>query len=292
LIGSMPAFASRVIAWLGVWSSARAVAGAALIGFSAAAPPVVAQTAEAVDRSALRVCADANNLPFSNEKGEGFENKIAELLAAELGVPVRYTWYPDSVGFIRNTLNARKCDLIIGTVSGNDLLQNTNPYYRSIYCLVHRQGDKAAPASLDDPVLQTVSIGIIAGTPPVTILAQKGLLAHIRSYPLVVDTRFDSPARRLVNDVAGGEVDVGIVWGPIAGYFAKQNSPRLVVVPLPMEGARVRLDSRITMGVRPNEPEWKRTINALIRKNQKEIDKILLDYGVPLLDEKGQPLTQ
>jgi quinoprotein dehydrogenase-associated probable ABC transporter substrate-binding protein len=291
LTGSMPALTSKVTAWLGVRSAAVGAAAAALIGFSAAVSPAAAQTAEAIDRSALRVCADPNNLPFSNEKGEGFENKIAELLAAELGVPVRYTWYPDSVGFIRNTLSAYKCDLIIGTVSGNDLLQNTNPYYRSIYCLVHRQGDKAAPVSLDDPVLQTASIGIIAGTPPVTILAQKGLLAHIRSYPLVVDTRFDSPARKLVDDVAGGEVDVGIVWGPIAGYFAKQNSPQLVVVPLPMEGTRIRLDSRITMGMRPNEPEWKRTINDLIRKKQKEIDQILLSYGVPLLDEKGQPIT-
>jgi quinoprotein dehydrogenase-associated probable ABC transporter substrate-binding protein len=276
---------------LGVGSSVLGVAAAALIGFSAAVSPAAAQTAEAVDRSALRVCADPNNLPFSNEKGEGFENKIAELLAAELEVPVRYTWYPDSVGFIRNTLNARKCDLIIGTVSGNDLLQNTNPYYRSIYSLVHRQGDKAAVVSLDDPVLQTASIGIIAGTPPVTILAQKRLLSHLRSYPLVVDTRFESPARKLVNDVAAGEVDIGIVWGPIAGYFAKQSSPPLAVVPLPMEGARIRLDARITMGVRPNEPEWKRKINSLIRKKQPEITQILLDYGVPLLDEKGEPIT-
>jgi quinoprotein dehydrogenase-associated probable ABC transporter substrate-binding protein len=287
----MPALASRVPGWLGARSFAVGIAAAALIGFSAAVSPAAAQTAEAVDRSALRVCADPNNLPFSNDKGEGFENKIAELLAAELKVPVRYTWYPDSVGFIRNTLNARKCDLIIGTVSGNDLLQNTNPYYRSIYCLVHRQGDNATPISLDDPALQTASIGIIAGTPPVTILAQKGLLSHLRSYPLVVDTRFDSPARKLVNDVAAGEVDVGIVWGPIAGYFAKQNSQPLVVVPILMEGARIRLDARITMGVRYNEPEWKREINSLIRRKQPEITRILLDYGVPLLDEQGQPIT-
>jgi quinoprotein dehydrogenase-associated probable ABC transporter substrate-binding protein len=263
----------------------------AIVAVALVAPSARAQTAEAVDRSALRVCADPNNLPFSNDKGEGFENKIAELLAAELGVPLRYTWFPDSVGFIRNTLNARACDLIIGTVSGNDLLQNTNPYYRSVYSIVYRPGGAKAPASIDDPVLKTASIGIVAGTPPATLLAQKGLLGHLRSYPLVVDTRFDSPARRLVHDVATGEVDVGIVWGPIAGYFAKQESPALAVLPLQVAESHLRLDFRITMGVRPNEPEWKRTINSLLRKKQADITQILLDYGVPLLDEKGEPIT-
>jgi quinoprotein dehydrogenase-associated probable ABC transporter substrate-binding protein len=274
-------------------ATVRALLAAAFAATAAVAlsSPADAQTAEAVDHSALRVCADPNNLPFSNDKGEGFENKIAELLAAELGVPVRYTWFPDSVGFIRNTLNARACDVVIGTVSGNELLQNTNPYYRSVYSLVYRPDSAKAPASIDDPVLQTASIGIVAGTPPATILAQKGLLGHLHSYPLIVDTRFDSPARRLVHDVATGEVDVGVVWGPIAGYFAKQESPPLAVLPLQVAERHLRVDFRITMGVRNNEPEWKRTINSLIRKKQAEITQILLDYGVPLLDEKGQPIT-
>ena len=274
-------------------AAVRALLAAAIAAMAAGAfaPPTGAQTAEAVDRSALRVCADPNNLPFSNEKGEGFENRVAELLATELGVPIRYTWFPDSVGFIRSTLNARTCDLVIGTVAGNELLQNTNPYYRSVYSIVYRSESEKAPESIDDPVLQTASIGIVAGTPPATILAQKGLLGHLRSYPLVVDTRFDSPARRLVHDVATGEVDVGIVWGPIAGYFAKQESPPLAVMPLRLAESHLRLDFRITMGVRPNEPVWKRTINGLIRKKQPEITQILLEYGVPLLDEKGEPIT-
>lgn len=261
------------------------------MGVAAWMPPALAQTAEAVDRTALRVCADPNNLPFSNEKGEGFENKIAELLAAELGVPVRYTWFPDSVGFIRSTLRARKCDIVIGTVAGNDLVQNTNPYYRSAYSILFRRDGELAPTSLDDPALQAASIGIVAGTPPVTLLAQNGLLANLHSYHLVVDTRFESPARQLVHDVAVGEVDVGVLWGPIAGYFAKQESAPLTVVPLVAAEHAVKLDFRITMGVRHNEPEWKRAINALIRKKQPEITKILLDYGVPLLDEKGQPIA-
>jgi quinoprotein dehydrogenase-associated probable ABC transporter substrate-binding protein len=284
----MPGFRPLLVERLAAVVRGPIVAAAAAM---ALAPPAIAQTAEAVDRAALRVCADPNNLPFSNDKGEGFENKIAGLLAAELGVAIRYTWFPDSVGFIRNTLNARACDLIIGTVSGNELLQNTNPYYRSVYSMVYRPGSAKAPASIDDPVLQEASIGIVAGTPPATILAQKGLLGHLRSYPLVVDTRFDSPARRLVHDVATGEVDVGIVWGPIAGFFAKRESPPLAVLPLQVAESHLRLDFRITMGVRYNEPEWKRTINGLIRKKQAEITQILLDYGVPLLDEKGRPIT-
>jgi quinoprotein dehydrogenase-associated probable ABC transporter substrate-binding protein len=261
-----------------------------LIALSAAGHPAAAQTGETVDHTMLRVCADANNLPFSNDKGEGFEQKIAELLAADLGVPVRYTWFPDTIGFIRNTLGARKCDLIIGTAAGNDLVQNSNPYSRSTYAFVYRP-DVHPVTSIDDPILQSASIGIIAGTPPVTLLMQKGLLGHLRSYQLLVDTRFNSPGRDLAHDVAAGAVDVGILWGPIAGYHAKHETPPLVVAPLPAQEGPMPLDFRITMGMRPNEPEWKRTINDLIRKKQKEIDQILLSYGVPLLDEKGQPIT-
>jgi quinoprotein dehydrogenase-associated probable ABC transporter substrate-binding protein len=257
---------------------------------AAAARPAAAQTSETVDHSALRVCADANNLPFSNDKGEGFENKIAELVAKDLGVPVHYTWFPDTVGFIRNTLGARKCDLIIGTAAGNELVQNSNPYYRSTYAFIYR-ADVHPVTSIDDPVLQSAAIGVIAGTPPATLLMQKGLLAHLRSYQLLVDTRFNSPGRDLVHDVATGAIDVGILWGPIAGYYAKQETPPLVVTPLPAQQGPLPLVFRITMGMRPNEPDWKRTINDLIRKKQTEIDQILLSYGVPLLDEKGQPIT-
>jgi quinoprotein dehydrogenase-associated probable ABC transporter substrate-binding protein len=259
---------------------------------SATAPvPADAAGAEAVDHSALRVCADPNNLPFSNEKGEGYENKIAELLAAELGVPVRYTWYPDAPGLVRATLRARTCDLIIGTVSGSDMLQNTNPYFRSAFALVYRANADHPVTSLDDPALKDMSIGIIAGTPPATLLAMKGLLGHLHAYALVVDTRYDHPAKDLVDDVAAGKVDVGVLWGPIAGYFAKQANPPLTVVPLTAEPSPVKLDYRITMGVRHNELEWKRKIDQLIIKKQKEINEILLSYGVPLLDEQGQQIT-
>ena len=254
--------------------------------------PVSAQTSETVDTTSVRVCSDPNNLPFSNEKGEGFENKIAELLASDLGVPVRYTWYPDSMGFIRSTLNARRCDIVMGTVSGNELLQNSNPYYRSTYALIYKADRGLTLKSLDDPVLQNLKIGAIAGTPPTTILATQGLLNNLQSYQLVVDTRFDHPAAQMIHDIAAGMIDVGVLWGPIAGFYAKQESVPLSVVPLESTNMPMQMDYRITMGVRYNEPEWKRKINGLIRKHQAEINEILLDYGVPLLDSQGKLLTQ
>jgi quinoprotein dehydrogenase-associated probable ABC transporter substrate-binding protein len=269
------------------------LAGGAIASLAAlmlASAPATAQTAETVDKSALRVCADPNNMPFSNEKGEGFENKIAELLASELGVPVRYTWYPDTVGFIRNTLQARKCDLILGTVAGNELVQNSNPYYRSAYALIYRGDRGLSLTSLDDPALQSLQIGAVAGTAPTTVLATNGLLGQLRSYQLVVDTRFSHPAEQVVHDVAAGTLDVGVVWGPIAGYFAQREAVPLEVVALTGADAPVKLDYRITMGMRFNEPEWKRKINALLRKRRADIEKVLRDYGVPLLDEQGQLL--
>lgn len=276
------------------WVSSRAIGAAAIAAslWLGTSGPVEAASAEAVDRSALRVCADPSNLPFSNDKGEGFENKIAELLAKELGVPVRYTWYPDSMGFIRNTLRARVCDIVIGTISNNELLQNTNPYYHSAFSLVYRKDSGLAVTSIEDDALKELKLGAIAGTPPVTLLAQRGLLDKLKPYALVVDTRFEHPPQDLVHDVAEGVIDVGVLWGPMAGYYAKQEAVPLVVVPLRTENAALRMDFRITMGVRYNEPEWKRDINRLIRAKQAEINQILLDYGVPLLDEQSNQITQ
>lgn len=276
------------------WVSCRTICAAAIAAslWLGASAPVEAASAEAVDRTALRVCADPSNLPFSNDKGEGFENKIAELLAKELGVPVRYTWYPDSMGFIRNTLRARVCDIIIGTVSNNELLQNTNPYYHSAFSLVYRKDSGLTVTSIDDEALQGLKLGAIAGTQPVTLLAQRGLLDNLKPYALVVDTRFEHPSQDMVHDVAEGVIDVGVLWGPMAGYYAKQEKVPIVVVPLKTENPALRMDYRITMGVRYNEPEWKRDINRLIRAKQAEINRILLDYGVPLLDEQSNQITQ
>ncbi|WP_343713492.1 substrate-binding domain-containing protein [Inquilinus sp.] len=246
---------------------------------------------EAIDRSTLRVCADPANLPFSNDKGEGFENRIAELLAQKLGVPVRYTWYPNSTGFLRMTLRARRCDLVMGIVAGADLVQNTNPYYRSGYVLVTRRDDHLADVtSLADPRLQPLHLGITAGTPPANLAARDGLMAQARPYPLVVDSRYDAPGKQMIDDLASKQIDAAVLWGPIAGYFAKQHGDALVVTPLTSEAKDTRLDFYITMGVRPGESDWKNQINGLIRENQDAITAILKEYGVPMLDARGQPM--
>ena len=246
-----------------------------------------------MDRSALRVCADPANLPFSNDKGEGFENRLAELVAEELSVPVLYTWFPQATGFIRNTLGAHKCDLVMGYAQGDELVQNTNHYYRSAYALVYRaDSDLAGVESLDDPRLKDRRIGIIAGTPPATIMAMNGLMGKAKPFHLVVDRRFSAPAEEMVAEIVRGDLDAGVLWGPIGGYYAKRNGAKLSVVPLTKETKGSRMAYRITMGIRPDEPEWKHKLNELIAAHQREIDAILLDFGVPILDENDNLIAK
>jgi quinoprotein dehydrogenase-associated probable ABC transporter substrate-binding protein/PQQ-dependent catabolism-associated CXXCW motif protein len=263
---------------------------ACALGLTCGTGSGLAQMGELVDQDTLRVCADPHNLPFSDQAGEGFENKIAELLAAELGVELAYTWYPQTIGFVRNTLGARVCDVVIGITTTSELMQNTNPYYRSSYVLLQRADAEHQVGSLHDPALKELRIGAIARTPPIDLLARQGLLGNLRPYQLIVDTRFESPGRQMVEDLAAGEIDVAALWGPIGGYWAKQQSVPIEVIPLTDEDAAARLDFRITMGLRRNEPEWKETLNTFIAEHQDEIQAILLDYGVPLLDRQGHPI--
>ncbi|MFO1049045.1 MAG: quinoprotein dehydrogenase-associated putative ABC transporter substrate-binding protein [Geminicoccaceae bacterium] len=252
-------------------------------------PALAVNTGELVDLTELRVCADPSDLPFSNEKGEGFENKIAELVGAKLGVPVVYTWYPQSMGFVRNTLRANRCDLIIGVVAADELVQNTNPYYRSSYVLAVRSEDRDRFGDLDSPLMLGARIGVVAGTPPSDLLVSKQLIGQTRPYQLLVDTRVEQPARQMMDDLAKGEIDAALVWGPIAGYWAKQQSVPITLIPLASDmRSGMRMDFRISMGMRPGEPDWKHKINELIRELQPEITAILQSYGVPLLDGKGQ----
>jgi quinoprotein dehydrogenase-associated probable ABC transporter substrate-binding protein len=247
-----------------------------------------AQTGELVDRSVLEVCADPNNLPFSDEKKEGFENKIAELIGAELGRPVDYVWFPQVIGFVRNTLRANRCDLVMGTVAGDEIMQTTNPYYFTTYVILWRSDKEFAFAGLDDPRLKTLRLGVVAGTPPSDLLVRYDLMSHTKPYALSVDTRFESPPREMVQDVVAGTIDVGFLWGPIAGYYRKRDALPLSLVPLKSEPGAPRMAYHIAMGVRANEPEWRRGINAAILKRQAEITAILRDYGVPLLNEQGE----
>jgi quinoprotein dehydrogenase-associated probable ABC transporter substrate-binding protein len=247
---------------------------------------------ELVDPKVLRVCADPNNLPFSNEKGEGFENKIMELMAAKLDKKLAYVWYPQATGFVRNTLGSRRCDVIPGFPQGDELAQVTNPYYRTAYALVIKPGTGLDDLdSLGDPRLREKRIGIVAGTPPATYLAVNGLMQRAKPYPLVVDTRVDSVAQAMMRDLASGEIDVGVLWGPMAGYYAKQANPPLHVALLLKDAGGPQLAFRIAMGVRPADQNWKRQLNKLIADNRLDINRVLLGFGVPLLDEKDRPIT-
>jgi quinoprotein dehydrogenase-associated probable ABC transporter substrate-binding protein len=253
-----------------------------------AAGPAVAQNSEIVDRNQLKVCADPNNLPFSDEKKEGFENKIAELIGAELGLSVDYTWFPQVTGFVRNTLRARLCDLVTGTVAGDEVMQTTNPYYFTTYVMFYRSDKGLALEGLQDPRLIGLRLGVVAGTPPADLLVRHDLMSHTRPYALMVDTRAESPTHQMVQDVVDGTIDVGFLWGPIAAYYRKRDDLPLTLAPLKDEPGAARMEYHIAMGVRANEPEWRRRINAAILKRQDEITAILRDYGVPLLNEQGE----
>jgi quinoprotein dehydrogenase-associated probable ABC transporter substrate-binding protein len=248
---------------------------------------------ELVDPKVLRVCADPNNMPFSTDRGEGFENRLAELLADKLGKGLAYSWYPQATGFVRNTLAAHKCDLIMGVPQGDDLVQVTNPYYRTAYALVLKQGHGLEGVeTLGDPRLKGKRIGIVAGTPPGNNMAANGLMTNAKPYPLVIDTRVDSSAARMMHDLATGEIDAGILWGPMAGYYARRANPAMTVVPLVKETTGPRLAYRIAMGVRYADQEWKRQLNRTIQQNQPAINKLLLSFGVPLLDDSDRAITE
>jgi len=247
---------------------------------------------ELVDPKVLRVCADPRNLPFSNERGEGFENKLAELFAEKLQKKLDYMYFPQAAGFVRMTLAAHRCDVIMGFPQGDDLVQGTNPYYRTAYALVAKQGSGLDDvAALEDQRLKGKHIGVVAGTPPATNMAAYGLITNAKPYPLMIDTRLDSSAVAMIKDLMAGEIDAGVLWGPMAGYYAKQANPPLHVTPLVKETSGPRLTYRIGMGVRPADQNWKRLLNRLIQENQSTINKILLDFGVPLLDENDRPIS-
>ena len=267
-------------------------AGAALL-FAALVVPLAAraQTAELIDRTELRVCADPNDLPLSNKAGEGFENKIAELIGQDLNLPVSYVWFPQVVGFVRNTLRAHQCDLVMGAVSGDAVMEDTNPYYHSGYMIVSRADAGIAAHAIGDPALADKRIGLVAATPPTDLLLKHGLMAHVTSYALAVDTRYDSPSRAMLQDIVDGKLDVGLVWGPFAGYYIKHDQLPLTAAFLDGDEGSTRLDFHIAMGVRANEPEWRRRINQAIEHHKAEITRILVDYGVPMLDEQGHPIA-
>lgn len=244
----------------------------------------------------LRVCADPNNLPFSNQRGEGFENKIAELLAHELGERVEYTWWAQRRGFFRNTLRAGACDIVIGVPADFEMALTTKPYYRSTYVFLSRKDRHLDLRSLDDPSLKRLRIGVqiigddFSNTPPVHALSRRNIVGNVKGFTVYGDYSQPNPPARIVDAVAKGDVDVAIVWGPLAGYFAKQSRVPLEVVPVSPQIDQPSLPFvfSISMGVRRNDRELKNKVEQVLERRRAEIDRILDNYGIPRVDqEKG-----
>jgi mxaJ protein len=242
----------------------------------------------------LRVCADPNNLPFSSEARDGFENKIAELLADELGATLQYTWWAQRRGFIRNTLRARACDVVMGMPVGAEMVRTTQPYYRSSYVFV-RRADQPAIDSLDDPRLQGLRIGVQligddgANTPPSHALTRRGITT-LRGYMIYGDYREPSPPSRIVGAVAAGEIDVAAVWGPLAGYFASRQAVPLKLTPLQpaVDEGELPMVFDIAIGVRRDDDALRAELDAALQKRRAEISAILAAYGVPRVDGAPQ----
>ena len=219
-------------------------------------------------------------------------NKLAELFAEKLQKKLDYMYFPQATGFVRVTLGSHRCDVIMGFPQGDDLAQGTNPYYRTAYALITKQGGGLDDVTtLEDEKLKGKHIGIVAGTPPATNMAAAGLMANAKPYPLMIDTRVNSSAEAMISDLASGAIDAGVLWGPMAGFYAKHASTPLHVTPLVKETTGPRMVYRIGMGVRGADQNWKRQLNRLIQENQPAINKILLDFGVPLLDENDRPIS-
>ncbi|HYC56634.1 MAG TPA: substrate-binding domain-containing protein [Candidatus Binatia bacterium] len=247
----------------------------------------------------LRVCADPNNLPFSNQQQEGFENRIAELVAGELGTTVEYTWWAQRRGFIRNTLGEERCDMVLGVPAGLEMVTTTRPYYRSTYVFVTRADMAPPPASLDDQRLRTLRIGVQmigddgTNTPPAHALARRGIITNVSGYLVYGDYSLPSPAAAIIEAVARGDIDIALAWGPMAAYFAARQKPALTVAPIAPERGEQALPFifEIAMGVRKADAELRDALQAVLDRRRSDIDAILREYGVPRSDAGVRPVA-
>lgn len=258
-----------------------------------------AQT-EPLERKALRVCQDPHNLPFSSTDGAGLENRIAEIFGKALGLPVTYYSFPQRMAFIRNTLRFKlpgqdyPCDIVMGVPVGFDQVAVTQPYYRSTYAMVFPSGiglDKVKSSDdfllVDKARLDTLRIGVYDRSPASAWLNKHGLVDRGVPYNILSADPSQYPGEIIEKDLAGGKIDVAIVWGPIAGYFAKRIKSKSLNVVLLNSEPGVQFDYQMAMGVRYGEPEWKRQVESLIQSKQTEIKAVLQEFGVPLLEESG-----
>ncbi|MER8404350.1 MULTISPECIES: substrate-binding domain-containing protein [unclassified Mesorhizobium] len=252
--------------------------------------------AAVADARELRICADPNNMPFSNAARQGFENKIAELVATELGATVSYTWWAQRRGFVRNTLKAGLCDLVPGAPANLEMLRTTAPYYRSSYVFVTRK-DAPEITSFNDPRLRDLHIGVQligddgANSPPVQALGRRGIVGHLIGFPVYGDYSAPNPPARIIEAVANGDIDMAVVWGPLAGYFASRQKVALRITPVSprVDGPQLPMIFDISMGVRRGDDTLRSEVNAALTRRRAEIDAILATYQVPRLDPVGAP---
>jgi mxaJ protein len=260
-------------------------------GLKACATCVAALAVLGAAATPIRVCADPNNMPFSNEKGQGFENKIAALVARDLGRPLAYFWSPQRRGFVRNTLAAGQCDVMMGVPVQYDRVQSTRAYYRSTYAFVSRHDRHLRVRSFDDARLKALKIGIqITGDdynnpPAAQALAVRHLSGNVRGYTVYGDYSKPDPQRDLVDAVADGRVDIAVMWGPFAGYYGRREPAAIDVTPVTAErdGPGIAFAFDIAMGVRRGDTALRDALDAVIVRRQAEIRRILTSYGVPLL---------
>jgi mxaJ protein len=270
----------------------RRAAGGALVGLALALA-----TPAGADARDLRVCADPNNLPFSNDAGEGFENKLVAIVAEELNADVSYAWHAQRRGFIRETLRAGLCDLVPGTPANLEMLRTTAPYYRSGYVFVTRAADGPRVSSLDDPELRHLRIGVQligddgANAPPAHALARRGLAKNLRGYPVYGNYASAAPGRAIIDALGRREIDIAVVWGPTAGYFARHNQ-----IPLELRPVRPQIDGPwlpmifdISMGVRKEDVGLRREVDEALARRRRDIDAVLAEYGVPRFDPREGP---
>lgn len=250
------------------------------------------------DARELRVCSDPNNLPYSKKDGSGFENKIAEILADELKASLSYTWFAQRRGFLRNTLNAGICDVVIGYPRNYQILRSTRPYYRSSYVFVRRAGDEPI-SSYDDPALRNLKIGVQligddgVNTPPVASLAKRGITANVRGFPVYGDYRSAAPLAAIMDAVSSGALDTAIVWGPTAGYFRTREKAPLTLTPILLDSAMLSqpMTFDIAVGVRRGELAFSDEMDRALRHRRGDIDAVLAAYGVPRIDAPQSDAT-
>jgi mxaJ protein len=275
----------------------RSKQGGAMLVLLVFASACARQVPEAAPPAApLRVCADPNNLPFSNQRLEGFENKLAVLLAQELQTTVEYTWWAQRRGFIRNTLNARQCDVLLGVPHQLELVQTSQPYYRSSYVFVVRADSPLKLRTFAEAELKRLRIGVQligddgANSPPVHALTRRGLARNLVGYTVYGDYREENPPARIIEAVANGEVDLAIAWGPLAGYFARRQRVPLTVVPVRQRAAQETLPMSfdISLGVRRGERELLHRLEAALERRRAEVRRLLTEYGVPQIEDQKQ----